>query len=258
MTAFSILRHAVEMIFRDRQNSLRLFVPLWVVTAGMPFFMINAFGVSMWGETSLPADASQVLPILLGLLSQAVLTAGIVIAWHRFVLLDEVPGPVWPRVSLAILGIYVLKGAGLFFLLMLLLLLVSIPAFMLGGSASAIIAVLLMIGVPAMLALSVLYFRWSLILPAAAVGRTLTMRQAREVTEGQGMLLLFLILLYFVFSFAVGLAFGAVQGMLGAFGTVPVPLALALDGGMNAFLVLVWASILTTLYGVFVEGRELG
>lgn len=183
--------------------------------------------------------------------------AGIAIAWHRFVLLDEVPGPVWPRVLLMTLGSYVLRSVGLFLLLALLLSLISIPMFMLGGSEFAAIAVFVMIGVPAVLALVVLNFRWSLILPAAAIGQPISMKQARRATEGKSKLILFLTLLYSILPVVIGAAVGVVREVLSALDSLPLPLELALNGAMNAFLFLVGASMLTTLYGVFIEGREL-
>lgn len=69
MIAFSILRHAIAMIFRDWHNSLTLFVPLWIVTAGMPFFLICVVGAAMWDESNTQVSVSEFLTVFLAMLS---------------------------------------------------------------------------------------------------------------------------------------------------------------------------------------------
>jgi hypothetical protein len=95
-----------------------------------------------------------------------------------------------------------------------------------------------------------LFYRISLVLPAVAIGAPLTLKEAWRATSDTGAALILLVLLAFGFSL---LAQG-VSALLGFAPTLQLIFSIAVEIGLVAMINI---SILTTLYGVLVERRDL-
>jgi len=89
------------------------------------------------------------------------------------------------------------------------------------------------------------------ILPAAAIGRPLQISEAWEKTKGSGWSILVVVVLYFVFQLAL-------TYLVGISAQVFMPLGIAFNILVFLLLPMVTISLLTTFYGHYVEGREIG
>ena len=172
------------------------------------------------------------------------------VAWHRFVLLEESPG-LLPALHAGRIGAYLWAWVRLIGPLILVGLAVATA-----GAAIAVVAAAA--GVPALAFL--LFFglnilaiyatlRFSLVLPAAAVGKRMGVVESWELTGGAREAILIAAALLSVLNAVIELAGGAL-GLAGGAGAV-------LSLGTWWFGFVLGLSILTAIYGHVVEGRPL-
>lgn len=184
-----------------------------------------------------------VLPAAFGLLWAAV-------AWHRFVLLEEVPGLVPPLHGDRV-GAYLWGWVRLIGPLILVGVVIAVLAAAAVAAAAALgappLAVLFLFGINVLAAYAIM--RFSLVLPAAAVGRSMGVFESWGRTKGARDAILIAAALLSVLNAVIGLAGGAL-GLAGWPGTV---LSLA----FSWFGFVLGLSILTAIYGHVVEGRPL-
>jgi len=121
----------------------------------------------------------------------------------------------------------------------------------LGGLTGSSPAALLLIGLVAGVAFLWLALRLSLVLPAAALGHVMSVRESWRATEPLAGTL-----------WALAVLLAVVNTLLGVIASMLPPadpgLRLMLDSAIYLIEGLVFVSMLTTLYGHLVEGRELG
>ena len=172
------------------------------------------------------------------------------VAWHRFVLLEEVPG-ILPALRGDRIGAYLWAWARLTGPLILVVLCAVVAVAAIGALAAAIgvpaLAALLFFGLQVLLAYVMM--RFSLVLPAAAVGRSMGVFESWARTKEARDAILIAAALLAVLNGVIGLAGGAL-GLAGWPGTV---LSLA----VSWFGFVLGLSILTAIYGHVVEGRPL-
>ncbi|MGI9368582.1 MAG: hypothetical protein ACR2O2_07060 [Ruegeria sp.] len=171
----------------------------------------------------------------------------IAVSWHRFVLLEEYPTGILPTFRSDRILAYILRLlligviAGIAFL----------PAgFVFTALGGGLIGVSIILLVVYFLFLVVCGFRIAIVLPAAALGEPLTLKDAWGKTAGATGSIIVLLIVSVVFQFLVDILF-----TLLAF----IPILGVLLVMFLAVLVfpMINVSILTTMYGVFVEKREL-
>lgn len=236
MTA--ILQHAVALLGRNLGTALRLSIgPLVLVW----MLDLAVRGRSGGGALALDGAASWALGLL-----QALILAWLAVAWHRFVLLEEAPVGLLPRLH----GPETLTYAMWTFLAQVALALFA----MTGGRALAEAAAALPWPGGLALALAIAVgFAWTglrlgLVLPAAALGRRLDLAEAWRLSAP-----------------AAGRLWGVAAAVMAA-GMLGPWLALAwapplLHAALG--LAVAWAGLmlglclLTTLYGHLVERRSL-
>ncbi|MEY1557127.1 hypothetical protein AB3Y40_15965 [Yoonia sp. R2331] len=187
------------------------------------------------------------LPLVVFVLSWVAVT------WHRFVLLEEEPGffpalknrPVWRYVwrLLQVGLIYVV----FFFIMSFISSLIVLPLVQLTGSFFIIttlwsILINIIIGI--------IWFRLALVLPAASVGKPITISESVDATSDIGRTLIGVIIILSVLQ--IGLSY-AIQSI--SFMSLSVADILSLV--LQWFTLLLGISMLTTLYGHLVEGRDL-
>lgn len=260
MLGWRIFLHSIQMVLRNWRHALRLaLVPailgsvailaiVWVTQSGPAFEQFFGSGLNDLDKTEMTRQ--HMLFSLLVLMPQAVASLWIVITWHRFILLEEaqdgwVP-PLRPGRILAYLALSV--GIGL----------VSAAVAFPVGFAMAILTVAL--GLPGMavaltLAVLLLLSPWLqrvlLVLPASAIGQPLSFGGALTLTRGHYWTMLIVAAL----GFAMQYGLSTVLSFVGGTSTVGPVAALFLTLLLQS---LFGASVLTTLYGVFVEKRPLG
>jgi hypothetical protein len=105
------------------------------------------------------------------------------------------------------------------------------------------------VSVVVIVAANVVFFRLSTILPAAAIGKPLTLKAAWAGTEGSSVTILILVLILGAAQFALQLLLGLLL-LAPVIGVVLMVLGTVVSGLVNI-------SVLTTLYGYYIEKRAL-
>lgn len=253
METMKLFSHSMRMVVNNIGPAMRVSTPLIAVMI-LSYFLFGESDATFaqdfdFGEGELDAQfsASAAGSILL----QIVASLWVAVAWHRFVLLEETPEGYIPPFNAGLMVAYFLKG-------LLLFALTFAAMAVLGGGAFILIAIEVLITVllgavvagVMILAVIVISARLSIIMPAAALGQPLTLRQAWDATEG---MTLPIVLAYALLLLVLAIG-GALVGVLASFtGIFGVILAIV----FNAMTTLFGLSFLTTIYGVAVEGREI-
>jgi len=245
--------HSVRLVLADWRNALKITGLLYLIYAIPALLLGLLFPVPKSTDPSaaLGAIASFApVGIITGLL-MAVVYVWLAVTWHRYILLDEQPSGQLPAFRQS----EILSYAGNAILLWLITLavflvvgLVTSPLAFLGVLGAILISVIII-----SIALIVGY-RLGLVLPSRAIGQRLTFGESWAATKGQNATILVL---------AVVSALAAV--------VIDIPaMVLAFLPGIGGILAMLWrlatgwvtilvgVSILTTLYGVFVEKRSIG
>lgn len=239
-----LFRHAAAMILRDLPGTLRVTLPPYVIGA-----ICLTVLIAQWPEATLggPSDDEMSLPgagYFLASIGLWFSMLWMAVLWHRWVLLGEVSEavpPLYPRR----LAAYFWKGLLISFILIPAILVVAIPAGIVLFGAGVPQADLIMTFLTSAVALGI-FGRFCPVLPAAAVGRSMGLREGWAATAG-----------------ATGPIVVA-SVLLAALTTLP-PLVftgvLLIDVVVQIVvqwvLTLLGASLMTTIYGHYVEGLEL-
>lgn len=248
--AFRIFRHAITLVFSQLSDALRISGLIYLIT-------IVFYGIGFYfALQSVMAGGSpdMLWQINVAGLASAVFYLWIAVGWHRFVLLDEATRlPLPPFRGDRILAYF---GRLLQFILIAVVLgaAVMIPSVFLataaGESASSIIIMLLPLIV--LFAMFLLSYRLAPMLPAAAVGRPVNMREAWAATRGATGTL---------FLLAILSGIGSILIDLPGLALLQLPQGYFLN--MAWLLLTTWVklmvgiSILTAIYGVYVEKRAI-
>lgn len=246
--AFRIFIHAFRMVFGNFSSALRVSTPMIVVA------FLGIFVVPSGDASPLDSPAEQFYsmfsgPFLVWLLAYLVATLWVAVAWHRYCLREEYPGAILP----AFRGDRILGYLGWSVLIMLVATLISVLA---GTVISAIAAITQSAALAALLwlgwfgVLLWLVQRISLVLPASAVNDAKTLRQSWEATRPISGTI-----------FAVALMFALFSVMLGQAALPFIGVSLGLAGVVNGISqwisTMLGLSILTTIYGICMEGRTI-
>jgi len=257
MKGLTILLHAIGMVTSNLSAALQISAVLMAVqfvlamALGVQFLYLGTDTTDMIMSGTYPyASAGLVMAI------QAVSTLWIAVAWHRFILREEQPGAALPAFNGAAILSYLWAG----FIFVLVIIAVAIPFGLLAGllaaplmaspsAGSATVSGLILF---ALLWLPVTYisYRISPILPSAALQERIALKEAWYATGTSGVAFLVL----------------AVASVLAVW---ILNLPVTLLARASTFLAFVWAfavqwavllvgvSVLTTIYGHYVEKRAL-
>ena len=252
MLGWKIFMHALRMVFGNLKPALQITLgPSLIATAltiallfviDIPWDQLDA---STGAFPSTAADGPFALLIVCVAIIFVLTAFWIAVSWHRFILLAEYPSGIFPTFRfdrvLAYLGRVLLLGL----LMGIAFLPISIVVAILGGGtlAFAVAAVYVIF-------LLVSFYRLSIILPAAAIATPLSLKGAWSSTAGTTGTIFVLLIVNFLFQFLVQLTFTllAIIPVLGILLTLLFSMLI---------LPLINVSLLTTMYGVFVEKREL-
>ena len=189
--------------------------------------------------------------------------ASIAVSWHRYILLDEIPEG-WKRLRIDSL---MWRYIGNFILMVLLVaacaigagLGIALAAFILTAIVGETLSIVIV--VPAILFMYsyaiIAGYRLSVKLPAVALGRMdFRMGDAWRATEGNMWRLLGLLTLLILCLLLVGVAMFAITFIFNKFGAVGLSLSVAVQVMVNWVATILGVTMLTSLYGLFVESRE--
>jgi|GEM_PF-1058688 hypothetical protein len=258
-TALAILAHALRMLMFQTSTTLRVLMPAMLLVLGCSI-AITVFAPDMLAllqqppaqmTTASPRSALAFVVIgVVGLMGYALMA----IMWHRHVLLNgperDARRTPSPGIFLAYLGRAIAVGCLQF--------IAALPVYLLMGGLLASVSPdatnSMMETVLSLLVSWLLIWialRFSVVLPAAALGRRMTVNQSWTLTKpvarelwGVALLLMGLNLLIYEVAHIALPDTGA--------------LTLVLNTALFILEGLVFASVLTTLYGHLFEGRSLG
>ena len=252
MLGWKIFIHAASMIFRNISMALRIFsVPLIAMVAVL---LVSTVFVQSLGQFSM---------IFVVLIAAIVLMIWGVVAWHRYILLEERPAGLIPAFNFRLIAGYFWRGVLLGFVAIPFLMVLAFAGSIILGaggleadtsvanltSSTSSILVFQVFTWAITLILLVVLMRLSLILPAYALDRTIGLAESWEETQGATFSIFVLVtclsILQWLFDYSYQII--ADQQLIGALWQLATSL----------FLALLNVSILTTLYGVFIEKREL-
>lgn len=247
---FQIFLHSVRMVFGNFKELLRIsLVPvlICVVMLTAAFLLIEDQIGAPYDLSTGPAATSGVLFFMFAaLFGGGFVSLWIIVNWHRFILLEEFPQGWVPPMYFD----RILSYIGHALLLVLLFVVAALPvAGVIGllGTTPLATFVAFVFWVGAVLIL----WRVIIILPAAAIGQPIKLRAAWEATQGAWGTIAVLLIVSVLFQFVIQLLFAALQYLMPVIGTflILIPSVFVLP--------LINVSILTTMYGVFVEARSL-
>ncbi|MGJ8603676.1 MAG: hypothetical protein ACSHXH_06070 [Marivita sp.] len=249
MQGWQIFRHSFNLVMANLDQAFRLSLVLYLIQSIYTVYsFLNPSETMDFEGTQIPVMSPETIfpTIVLGLLA-VIASLWIAVAWHRFALTGEATSGWVPRFHgseiIGYLGRSVLIGL----LVVLGVVVVSIPVgiISLGLPALAGIMPFILIGMAAYL-----FFRLGIMLPAAALGEKLTLGDAWDATRGQSATILTLALIVVGASIVIQLPswFNDDPNSV-----VNVVYSLV----VNWFATIIGISVLTTLYGHFVEKRPI-
>ncbi len=244
MQGWKIFAHALGMVVRNWREALR--IALLPTTLGAVAFVVVGIVLpqshAAGGEVA--ARGSMILAGLISILIWVLAMVWMLVNWHRFILLFEYPSGWLPPLRRGAIAAYLWWVVQMTLMVIAALIPLVVLTQILGGAHS----ILLMIWVGATL---YGFYRISPILPAAAVGETLGMRAAWDATRPGAGAIVVVIIMTMVATQLVGVTDVLLTGSIPVLGAI-------LSIMMTAALGLLNASILTTIYGHYIDGRPLG
>ena len=242
--------HSVQLVLADWRNALRISGVLYLACAIGSLIIAFLFPVPTQPEQIMAAGAGLFIPNLILALLYGVAIMWLAVAWHRYVLLDEMPTGLVPEFNssriLAYFGNSMLIGVILFAIGIVMVIITGIIATILGPFAG-------IVGIVFYFFMLIASYRVSPILPAAALGKPLKIGEAWAATSGASgaIVVLALISILAVIVINIPVFVLAFLGPVGSF------LGLLWSLGTGWITTVVGVSILTTIYGHYVEGREI-
>jgi len=241
-----IFMHSVNLVLNQLNGALRVSGVLYIASLLVSLVSYFFFVQSVMTSPTPPWQA-----IILGLVI-GFLYLWIAVAWHRFVLLDELPQTLLPPFLGDRIAAYLGRSVVLFLVIFVLAIILGfVNAAIIAATGGSPIAVMLTTVILLFVALVVSY-RLAPMFPAAAIGKPLGLRDAWQATNGANGTILTLALISAVASVIVDLPVYIFQSFPG--GTI---LAFLWTAVTSWFKLLIGVSILTTLYGVYVEKRSI-
>jgi hypothetical protein len=250
LPSLQTIRHALKAVIQFRKAGTRIGLP-WILMLAVVSFLDRTFSVA---PESADSTTGMMLPrpteIIIAAFS-LVIFSSIAVNWHRYILLDEVTAsekifrldrPVW-------------RYAGRTLLIMLITL---VPVIIFSTVfISAVPRLSLLLAIPFFVA-GIFIMRMSVSLPAIALERKdFGIGPALQVTQGNNLQFAALLALNALVLLATFLVLAIILASVGSLNmTVAKFLAVVLSVPVNLFLSLFSVSLLSSLYGYFVEKRK--
>lgn len=253
MLGIRLFWHAVQMVVNNWQAALRiaLFPVLLSVMATIVLNVVTGADLmSLWaGYIGMDGmEGPVLLASFASFIIYGVICIWITVYWHRYILLEELPNSFVYWADWGTIWAYLLWAFLLALMVVIpLMILVVVFIVMLSGVAFAEIVITIVYGV----VLTIILLRISIVLPAVAIRRKMSVREGWKA--GAGHMPAFALIAFI--EILIGYATEVVPSYLGA--GVPL-LGFLLSTVLNISLLIVSVSVLTTIYGHFVEERPLG
>lgn len=241
---YKMLQHVVRQVFGNLGQAVRLTL---LLTAGPMLVLVYLLAQTVPGPDGIPVPEYPVLIFLMSIVN-LITSAWAAVGWHRFVLREEYGEgivPVWR-------GQNVKSYIGRLIILTLVMILMAVVIALAAGAlifATQSILVIWFITIGIAMGISWVAVRIGLILPAAALGERMGIGESWAATRPVSTDILVPIV---ILAIAMTVLNGAVEAI---FGTSLVGLVLV--AAVYWVQILLNLSLMTTVYGMQVEGRSL-
>ena len=254
MKGWQIFRHSIRQVTGNFEAALRVSGVLYLAQYVVGFVLLGGMAISKSGPAGMLENglgAGFALGVIVAMVAAIVTGLWIAVGWHRFVLLGERASlvPVFRGDRMWAYFLYSL-GYGLI-LILIGAIWGGIVGFVIVGllGNSVGLAVLLM-GVLIYVPLLIIAFRLTAALPGVALGADISFLSGWNATRGRDVeiagLGLIVVLIVVVLELVATLIFGNVMALMFLWTFV-----------MGWLQMIVGVSILTTLYGHYIEKRDL-
>ncbi len=254
MLGLEIFVHSVRMVLRNLKQALQISVVPALIGGFLAIGLFFLFGIPFeefnsetngFPEGVTAASFTGFLLCLMAVVFGVMLW--IVVSWHRFVLLEEYPSGLVPPFRFD----RVLAYFGRLLMLGLIALIIMIPgALIMGMMAQSSVALGILVWLGLIIFLTIGFYRASPILPGAAIGKPIKLSEAWQATSGASGAIALLVVLSILFQILLQLLASLLL-------FVPIIGVLIVLFASMLIVPLINVSILTTIYGVFIEKREL-
>jgi len=262
---YQLLRHVVQQVFGNLAAAARITLLLYLAPFAMVLLLSGGVGIAaMTAGGGVPSGGNLLVLGSLTVVVAILAYCWAAVAWHRYVLLEEIGNgllPIfrWDRIKAylgrAIIVILVMIGA-------------IFAASILIGIVTAITrspAMAIFFGIGLVFGVSWLATRIGLVLPAAAIGERMSIGESWEATKPVSSQILLPLIVIAIVSGLLGQLILVIFGQtieVQAFATPIEQVTLSLPGQLlNAAVswlqLLVNLALMTTLYGNLIEGRQL-
>ncbi|WP_353473493.1 hypothetical protein PVT71_05460 [Salipiger sp. H15] len=246
MKGWRIFLHSLRMVIDNIGTALRVSLVLYLVQVASQ--IATYLHPTETGPDGMPASPLVIgVPALVLAVLAVLASLWIAVAWHRFVLTGEEPRGWLPRWHGGeILG-YFGRSILIAFAIFVSLVVAAIPVALIGAAIPALGPVLVfgLVGLG-----GYLFFRLGLILPAAAVGERLRLKEAWSATRDDDGAVVTLALVVIAGSLLVELP-ALIDDSAGSIVNLVYGLVI------NWFATMIGISVLTSLYGHFIERRPI-
>ncbi len=254
MLGLEIFVHSVKMVLRNLTQALQISVVPALIGGFLAIGLFFLFGIPFeefnsetngFPEGVTAASFTGFLLCLMAVVFGVMLW--IVVSWHRFVLLEEYPSGLVPPFRFD----RVLAYFGRLLMLGLIALIIMIPgALIMSMMAQSSVALGILVWLGLIIFLTIGFYRASPILPGAAIGKPIKLSEAWQATSGASGAIALLVVLSILFQILLQLLASLLL-------FVPIIGVLIVLFASMLIVPLINVSILTTIYGVFIEKREL-
>ena len=252
---FKLFRHSLGMVTGNLKDALRVTgLPYLVIVAIMLMFPAQYGLLPVANERDIAFGGG----FLLSMIAYLCVYLWMAVLWHRYILKGERPERFVPRWN----GANVMAYFGRTLLMTLCLLPFSLVfgiamsglPFLIDALPLWLTMTVLVVGGPlCLLILLAVIGRLSVILPAAAIGKSVSLGQAWKATRGSTIAIAVMNVLLILLLIIPLMLPPLIVEILPALTIMGAVLICVLDW----FVTLLFVSFMTTLYGHYVEGREL-
>ncbi len=252
MQGWKIFTYSLEMVFGNLRAAFRVSLALYLAQAAFGIYFTSGYGdfmrqLAAGDVTSFPPGFWLSWTLFIAI--SFVTSLWIAVGWHRYILIEENNGAIIPpfqgRQMLAYLGKSLLIGLLLGLAFIMISSFLSLVMGAVAGVGGVLMSTFISFGL-----VFYFFYRLGLILPAAAVGNSMTFSESWENTAQA--------------SAAIGQLAVIAIGFV-ALTQIPQYMNSDPDSVINIvytyvlgwITMMVGASVLTTLYGVYFEGRKI-
>lgn len=259
--------HAVQMVLRNLVDALKVSIGPFILGV---LFVAVLFAVLGYGPSSVlmafedmqmmsqnPTEiriedlpgAGYYFGLLISLAVMIFVFAWVAVSWHRYVLVEEYPSML-PKLQTEFIWPYIGKTLLLTLCAILVMLVIMIPlgVIMIPLATASPVAVILP-EIVLMVFLSYLFLRWSLMLPAAAIGKSMGISDGTHATSNMKGAVFVAAIMIMLLNSIPTMIVTAIAG--------ETFVGIILNQIVSWFTMMVGIALLTTLYGVAVEGRAM-